>query len=117
MKPVVTPIGSLFDRVGEVCTPRELVSYSVGDWVWAKGHGKNERLFRGKGERLFLARIESATPIRTVHGEEYAVRIYRARRGWQLQVEHRFIKCALNPAEVAHNRKLGLIPPSGQGLP
>jgi hypothetical protein len=96
-----------------------LLSYSVGDWVWAKCHGKSN-------PRVFLARIESATPIRAANRDRWLVRCYRsadgavhfyaAARGWQ-RAEHREVSHPLNAKEVAEHRKAGVIPPLGKALP
>jgi hypothetical protein len=96
-----------------------LLSFSVGDWVWAKCHGKSN-------PRLFLARIESVTPIRAANRDLWLVRCYRSAdgavhfyasaRGWQ-RAEHREVTRALNAKEVADHRKAGVIPELGQGLP
>jgi hypothetical protein len=117
MKPEITPIGNLFDRLSEVCMSSKdpPATYSVGDWVWARHRGHNQR--------LYLARIESAQTVRGRDGAElWLVRLYLSQkkhqaRGYWGAPESRRVAKALNPAEVAHNRKLGLIPPAGQALP
>lgn len=87
------------------------LTYSVGDWVWAKANGHNHR--------RILARVESTESIRTELGEAWLVRCYYsaqkrvARSGWSTSMEHRRVEGALNPAEVSDLRKAGIIPPAG----
>ncbi len=90
------------------------LTYSVGDWVWAKALGNNKR--------RILARVESAQPIPTADGDAWLVRCYYsaekriARAGWG-GAEHRRVAEAVNVAEVVELRKRGIIPPAGSVLP
>jgi hypothetical protein len=91
------------------------LTYSVGDWVWAKsGWTPRQKL---------PARIESAQSIRTELGEVWLVRCYYspkkriAKHGWSKTSEHRRVECALNQAEIVHLRQVGIIPPAGSDLP
>lgn len=106
------------------------LTYSVGDWVWAKWHGRTSA--------NHVARIESAQPVKFLGGEAWLVRCYysphkrvararagasgltgripktgTARGGWSAAIEHRQIERALNPAEVADLRNAGVIPVAG----
>jgi hypothetical protein len=95
------------------------LTYSVGDWVWAKSAGHNAR--------RILARVESASPIAgTGYGDVWLVRCYysankriaRPGSGWSAVSEHRPIVSSLNASEVANLRNAGVIPPAGsQVLP
>lgn len=107
-------MGNLFDLLGEVCPKKFEPSYSVGDWVWARHHGSSSK--------RFLARVEDPNPFPATRGRLlYKVRIYMAKRSYRggmwSDVEHRRIECALDAKEIAHNRKLGIIPPAGESLP
>lgn len=81
-------------------------TYSVGDYVYTASTSE---------KRPQLARIESAHPLHSSTGTIWLVRI-RMRSGWCSGQIHRHIERALNPAEVARSRKLGLIPPVGEAL-
>jgi len=88
------------------------LTYSVGDWVWAKAFGPNNL-------RRFLGRIESAQPIKTEQGDVWLMRCYYtaakrvARAGWSTSIEHRRVERALNPTEVVKLRNDGVIPHAG----
>jgi hypothetical protein len=87
------------------------LTYSVGEWVWAKANGHNNR--------RILARIESTQSLRTELGEAWLVRCYYsaqkriARSGWSTSMEHRRVESRLNSAEVADLEKGGIIPAGG----
>ena len=84
-----------------------VVTYSVGDYVWTSPIGGRGRV---------LARVESAWPLKGSRAEVWLVRVRHAgARGWGAP-EHRAIASALSGTEVAHNRKLGLIPQPGDPL-
>jgi hypothetical protein len=76
-------------------------TFSVGDYVWVRLRA---------GGRRWLGCVQSAIPVRG----RYLVRI-RDRVRWE-QAVHLPIEAPLFPHEIAHNRKLGLIPELGQAL-
>jgi hypothetical protein len=76
-------------------------TFSVGDYVWVRLRA---------GGRRWLGCVQSALPLRG----RYLVRI-RDRNRWE-QAVHLPIDGALTPAEVSHNRRLGLIPQLGEPL-
>jgi hypothetical protein len=80
-----------------------LMTYSVGDYVWCR-----------VGRRRYLAQIRSAQPLRSGRGEAWIVRV-RTKLCWGAPI-HLAVECALSPSEVAHNRKLGLLPELGGSL-
>jgi hypothetical protein len=112
--------------------PPVRVTYSVGDWVWARRGGASN-------PRRRLARIESAVPLPGRRGDLWLVRIYIASRDrtraplashkgerqrlpprgghWSAGAEKRYVHEALKPGEVAEFRRLGIIPPAGEPLP
>ncbi len=85
----------------------DVATFSVGDYVYTKPG-------RGEGAPR-LARIESAHALRSNHWELWLLR-HRMRSGWASIQLHGVVDRALNAAEVAHCRRLGLIPPEGERL-
>ena len=84
----------------------DVATYSVGDWVYTKP---------GRGGTPRLARIESAHALRSNEGPVWLVR-QRMRSGWASAQIHCLIDRPLNANEIAHCRRLGLIPLHGQPL-
>jgi hypothetical protein len=84
----------------------DVATYSVGDYVYTKP---------GRGGTPRLARIESAHALRSNEGPVWLVR-QRMRSGWATAQIHLLIGRPLNANEVAHCRRLGLIPPHGEPL-
>jgi hypothetical protein len=82
----------------------DVATYSVGDYVYTKP-GR-------AGGAPRLARIESAHPLTSNAGQLWLVR-HRMRSGWASGELHSYIDRALSAAEVAHCRRLGLIPEKG----
>jgi hypothetical protein len=92
----------------DVATPAPTApKYSLGQFVYTKPG-------RGEGAPR-LSRIESAHPLHSNDGQIWLVR-ERMRSGWASAPLHRHIDRALNDQEVAHCRRLDLIPPHGQPL-
>ncbi len=84
--------------------PREPeFTYSVGDYVWVRAHGNRHE----------LGRIESAAP--NLANNTSKVRVRRT-KGWPLEPLWRPVVRALSLEELAHNRRLGLIPAAGNPL-
>jgi hypothetical protein len=81
--------------------------FKIGDYVYTKPG-------RGEGAPR-LARVESAHALRSNHGQLWLLR-HRMRSGWSSVQLHGLVERALNPQEVAHCRRLGLIPPAGERL-
>lgn len=77
-------------------------TYSVGDYVWCIGIG-------GRGN-LQLGRIANAQPKRVGRDVVHWMVNVRLPTGWTIAVLERRVREALSAAQVAHNRKLGLIP-------
>lgn len=84
----------------------DVATYSVGDYVYTRSDRKG-------GARL--AHVESAHALQSNQGQLWLVR-ERMRSAWASGQIHRFIDRALNAGEVAHCRRLGLIPPAGEPL-
>jgi hypothetical protein len=85
----------------------DVSTYSVGDYVYTK------IMARGGSPRL--ARIESAHALHSNHGQLWLAR-HRMRSAWASSPMHCLVDRALSAAEVAHCRKLGLIPKAGDPL-
>ncbi len=81
--------------------------YSLGEFVYTKPG-------RGEGAPR-LSRIESAHPLQSNDGQIWLVR-ERMHSGWASASLHRHIDRALTSQEVAHCRRLGLIPKAGEQL-
>jgi len=106
-KPIVTPIGNLFDLLGNCCS-NEGGSYQLHEFVWATGNPD------GSGTR-WLARIESKHSVRSFSGRRWLVRV-RRQKFWTSGAMHMYVIAKLTGEEFAHNRRLGLIPPAGESL-
>lgn len=81
------------------------ITYQPGDYVWANNIAG--------GTVRHLAVIESAHSIRTSAGTQWLVKLRRP-SGWTSGARHMFIERRLTGDELAHNRKLELIPPFGE---
>ncbi len=81
----------------------DVATYSVGDYVWIRRSDRRHE--------LQLARVQSAQP-RRARGRDWWVVRLRFAKGWSPHVDCRPVVRALTPAEVTHERRLGLIPPA-----
>jgi hypothetical protein len=81
------------------------ITYGSGDYVWATS-------VPGSVLR-HLAVVESAHSIRSAAGARWLVRLRRP-SGWTSGARHMFVERRLTGDELAHNRRLELIPPFGE---
>ena len=81
------------------------ITYAPGDYVWA--------LAVPGAKTRHLAVIESEHAIRSAAGVVWYVRL-RKPSGWTSDCRHMPIERRLTGEELAHNRKLCLIPPFGE---
>lgn len=81
------------------------ITYQPGDYVWANSSPG--------GTVRHLAVIESAHSIKSHAGVQWYVRLRRP-SGWTSGARHMFIERRLTGDELAHNRRLELIPPFGE---
>ncbi len=88
-----------------ISSANDVATYSVGDYVYSRP-GR-------EGGSPRLARIESAHALQSNQGQLWLVR-RRMRSGWESGQLHVLVERPLNPNEIAHCRRLGLIPPAGE---
>jgi len=80
----------------------QLATYSVGDYVWAY-------FPKGNGHSYQLSCIASATPRQATNGQVLWSVFVRRAQGWSVVPVERRVFAALAPAQIAHQRQIGLI--------